>query len=52
MTVALAEQGGKIKIAWRMLFESAAECDKVKKFAVEVNKQNFDRLEAELATMA
>jgi uncharacterized protein YndB with AHSA1/START domain len=52
MTIALAEQGGKSKITWRMLFESAAECGKVKKFAVEANEQNFDRLEAELAKMA
>ncbi len=52
MTIALAEQGGKTRITWRMLFESAAECDKVKKLAVEANEQNFDRLEAELAKMA
>ncbi len=52
MTIALAEEGGKTKITWRMLFESAADCDKVKKFAVEANEQNFDRLEAELAKMA
>jgi hypothetical protein len=51
MTIALGEQGGKTRITWRMLFESAAECDKVKKFAVEANEQNFDRLEAELARM-
>jgi hypothetical protein len=35
-----------------MRVESAAGCDKVRKFAVEANEQNFDRLEAELATMA
>ncbi len=51
MTIALAEQAGKTKITWRMLFESAAERDKVAKFAVEANEQNFDRLEAELARM-
>jgi uncharacterized protein YndB with AHSA1/START domain len=51
-TIALTEQGGKTKITWRMLFKSATECDKVKKFAVEANEQNFDRLEAELAKMA
>jgi uncharacterized protein YndB with AHSA1/START domain len=52
MTIALAEQGGKTKIIWRMLFASAAECDRVTTFAVEANEQNFDRLEAELAKMA
>ncbi len=52
MTIALAEQGGKTRITWRMLFESAVERDNVAKFAVEANEQNFDRLEAELAKMA
>jgi hypothetical protein len=35
-----------------MLFETAAECDRVRKFAVEANVQLFDRLDAELAKMA
>jgi hypothetical protein len=35
-----------------MLFESADECEKVKKFAVDANEQNFDRLEAQLAKIA
>jgi len=52
LTIALAEQDGKTKITWRMLFESAAECDRVKKFAAEANEQNLDRLEAELTKMA
>ncbi len=52
MTIALAAQGGKTKISWRMLFESATERDNVAKFAVVANDQNFDRLEAELAKMA
>jgi len=34
-----------------MLFETAAECEKVKKYAIEANEQNLDRLEAELARM-
>ena len=45
-------QDGKTRITWRMLFESAAECERVKRFAVEANEQNLDRLEAELAKMA
>ncbi len=40
------------KVTFRMLFESAAECGRVKLFVVEGNEQNFDRLEAELAKMA
>lgn len=47
-----AEQAGKTTLTFRMRFESAAECDKVKAFAVEGNEQNFDRLEAQLAKMA
>jgi hypothetical protein len=35
-----------------MLFDTAAECAKVKGFAVEANEQNLDRLEAQLAKMA
>lgn len=35
-----------------MLFETAAEYEKVKSYAIEGNKENLDRLEAQLATMA
>lgn len=52
MTMTFIEQEGKTKLTWRMLFTSAAECDKVKAYAVEANEQNFDRLEAQLARMA
>ncbi len=52
LTIALTENQGKTKITWRMLFGSAAECDRIKRFAVEANEQNLDRLEAELAKMA
>ena len=52
MTVTLAEHGGRTKLTWRMLFESAVECEKVRKFAVDANEQNFDRLEAQLAKLA
>jgi hypothetical protein len=52
MTVTLAEHGGRTKLTWRTLFESAVECEKVKKFAVDANEQNFDRLEAQLVMLA
>ena len=42
----------KTNIIFRMLFTSADECNKVKKFAVDKNEENFDRLEIELAKMA
>jgi uncharacterized protein YndB with AHSA1/START domain len=52
LTVTLAEHGGKTHLTGRMLFESAEECAKVKRYAVDANEQNLDRLEAELARMA
>ena len=52
VTAAFAEETGKTRLTFQMLFEIAAECAKVKVYAVEANEQNFDRLEAQLATMA
>jgi uncharacterized protein YndB with AHSA1/START domain len=52
MTATFVEQAGKTRLTWRMLFESAAACDRVKTLAVEANEQNLDRLEAQLAHMA
>ncbi len=34
-----------------MLFETKNECRKVKAFAVEKNKETFDKLEIELESM-
>lgn len=45
-------QEDKTKIVFRQIFETANECRKVKKFAVEKNEENFDRLEKELVVMA
>lgn len=42
---------GKTKIDWTMLFEIAAEYEAVRHFIPQANEQNFDRLEAELASM-
>lgn len=36
------------KLIFKMLFQSAEECRKVKAFAVDKNEENFDRLEIEL----
>jgi uncharacterized protein YndB with AHSA1/START domain len=52
VTATFAEQAGKTRVTFEMLFETAAECEKAKTYAVEANEQNFDRLEAELARMA
>jgi uncharacterized protein YndB with AHSA1/START domain len=52
MTMIFAEQAGKITLTWRMLFDSATECAKVRSFIAVANEQNFDRLEAHLGKMA
>lgn len=36
------------KISFRMIFETAEECEKIKSFAIPKNEENFDRLEREL----
>lgn len=36
------------RIVFKMLFNSAEECRKIKAFAVDKNEENFDRLEIEL----
>jgi uncharacterized protein YndB with AHSA1/START domain len=52
VTVTFAEQDGKTRLTMRMLFDSVAEYDLVKGYAVEGNKQTLDRLEAILAQVA
>ncbi len=52
MTITLAEEAGKTRIHWRMLFDSAEECAKLKSFVGGANEENFDRLEARLVKMA
>ncbi len=42
---------GETKVVFKMLFDTAAECNKLKPFVVDKNEENFDRLEAELAKM-
>ena len=39
------------KIIFRMVFDTVEECNKIKRFAVDKNEENFDRLEAELKKM-
>ncbi len=41
----------KTRIVFKMLFSSAEECNKLKKFVVDKNEENFDRLENELTKM-
>jgi uncharacterized protein YndB with AHSA1/START domain len=42
---------GKTRIVFKQIFDSETECNKVKKFAIEKNEENFDRLENELLKM-
>lgn len=37
------------EISFRMIFSSAKECEKIKKFAGPSNEENFDRLEKEIS---
>lgn len=39
------------KIVFKMLFDDAETCRKVKAFAVDKNEENFDKLECELLNM-
>ena len=39
------------KIIFRMVFETAEECAKLRPYVVDKNEENFDRLEAELGKM-
>lgn len=39
------------KLVFKMLFDTANECRKVKAFAIDKNEENFDRLEIELTKM-
>jgi uncharacterized protein YndB with AHSA1/START domain len=49
VTVALAEQGGRTKITMRSIFESVAECERVKGLgAINGGQQHLQRLEEHL----
>src|SRR5437899_724194 len=52
ITATFDDVGGKTKLTFRMLFNTAAECEQVKAFALDANEQNFDRLAALLAQSA
>lgn len=44
-------RNSKTRISFRMIFTSVDECEKIKRFALPKNEENFDRLEKELLTM-
>jgi uncharacterized protein YndB with AHSA1/START domain len=51
VTATFAAEAGKTRFTFRMLFDSAEECQRVKQFIQAANEENFDRLEQELLTM-
>lgn len=51
MEMTFEEQGSKTLVIWKAIFKSQDMRDKIATFAIEANEQNFDRLEAVLATM-
>jgi uncharacterized protein YndB with AHSA1/START domain len=52
VTATFDDAAGKTRVTFRQTFETAAECAKVKVYAVDANEQNMDRLAAELQRMA
>lgn len=41
----------KTKVVFKQIFNTAEECNKIKKFVIDKNEENFDRLEVELQKM-
>jgi uncharacterized protein YndB with AHSA1/START domain len=52
VTATFDDVAGKTRVTFRQTFEDAAECAKVRAFAVDANEQNLDRMAAELKRMA
>jgi len=51
VTVTLAPEGqGQTRLGFRMRFDSAEERERVAPYVIPANEQNFDRLQAELAS--
>ena len=44
MAMTFAPAGASTRLTWRMTFDSAAECERVRGFVTPANEQNFDRL--------
>lgn len=51
MTISFAVEAAGTRLTWKMFFDSATECARVRKFIEEANEQNFDRLAAHLAAL-
>ena len=42
---------GKTRVVFKMIFNSAEECRKIRRFVTDANEQNFNRLERELGAV-
>ncbi len=51
VTALFEERGTQTLLTWRMRFETAEECARVKDICIPSNEQNLDRLTAQLAIM-
>jgi uncharacterized protein YndB with AHSA1/START domain len=52
MEIAFTELGAsRTEISFRMIFKTAEECEKIRRFAQPKNEENFDRLEKEILRM-
>jgi uncharacterized protein YndB with AHSA1/START domain len=49
LTVTLAAAAGGTQLTWRQAFDTAADCDALRRFVVPANEENLDRLAAEVA---
>ncbi len=52
VTATFEDELGKTKVVFKMVFENAAVCAKLRNICVPSNEENFDRLETELAKMS
>ncbi|HNP31964.1 MAG TPA: SRPBCC family protein [Flavobacterium sp.] len=46
-----ALSNAQTKVVFKMIFDTEEECNKLKKFVVDKNEENFDRLEEQLKRM-
>jgi len=46
VTATFADEAGKTRVTFRMLFDTVVTCDAVKGFVVDCNEQNFNRFSA------
>ena len=51
LRIALEEREGATTVSWRQRFDTADECRRVARVAVQANEENLDRLAAEVAAM-